>query len=97
MLTINVDSHPLLNRLHKPEMDKPTGKPLPPEAQDKRGEAHVEPKDWDTWLHGTIEEAAQLLVPAPPEMFDQAPAQRIDQQLMATESAMASLDQADQF
>ncbi|MBT9459744.1 MAG: SOS response-associated peptidase family protein [Burkholderiaceae bacterium] len=97
MLTINVDSHPLLNRLHKPEKDKASGKPLPPEAQDKRGEAHIEPKDWDTWLHGTIEEATRLLVPAPPEMFNQTQAQQIDQQLKAIESTMASIDQDDLF
>jgi len=70
---------------------------LPPEAQDKRGEAHIEPKDWDTWLHGTIEEATRLLVPAPPEMFNQTQAQQIDQQLKAIESTMASIDQDDLF
>lgn len=94
MLTVNVDSHPLLNRLHRPEVDMVTRKPLPPEEQDKRGECHIEPKDWRTWLHGSLDEAAQLLVPAPVEMFDQSDALAIDRELATIESEPTKDDQA---
>lgn len=97
MLTVNADSHPLLNRLHKPEVDKVTRKPLPAELQDKRGEVHIKPKDWRTWLHGTIEEARCLLVPAPVEMFDQAQVKAMDEQLAQIERAASDANQDDLF
>jgi putative SOS response-associated peptidase YedK len=93
MLTINVDSHPLLNRLHKPERDPVTKQILPPEAQDKRGEAHIEPADWRTWLLGSEEEAIKLLVPPPMEAFDTSDAVRTDREL-ASASARPAPDQA---
>lgn len=71
-ITVNCDSHPLLNRLHKPDPH------LPPDQQDKRSLVHIHEKDWDTWLHGTPEEAAALLVSAPAEMFDRADALKTD-------------------
>ncbi|WP_349745252.1 SOS response-associated peptidase [Roseateles cavernae] len=89
MLTFNVDSHPLLRRLHRPVLDPATKKPLPPDQQDKRGEAHIEPADWDSWLHGDEAAARRLLVPPPVEMFDQAQAQAMDREL---ESMMGSGD-----
>ena len=81
MLTFNVNSHPLLSRLHRPDVDKKTGQVLPFEAQDKRGEAHIEPADWETWLHGSIDDAKKLLIPPPVEMFDQHDARMTDQRL----------------
>lgn len=80
-ITFQVNSHPLLNRLHSPDLDPGTKQPLPLEQQDKRGEASIEPKDWMRWLEGELDEAAQLLVPPPIEVFDQSDAKRIDELL----------------
>ncbi len=70
MITFNVDEHPLLKRLHKPEVDKATGALLPPDQQDKRGQASIEPAHWETWLTGTADEALALLKPPAVEVFD---------------------------
>lgn len=75
MLTTNCDSHPLLKRLHKPDLD------LPADAQDKRSLVHVPPASWGLWLRGTIEEARHLVRPPPVEDFDLADAIRTDQVL----------------
>jgi putative SOS response-associated peptidase YedK len=85
-LTFNVNSHPLLNRLHRPEVDRVTKRVLPLELQDKRGEAHIEPADWTTWLNGTVEEATRLLVAAPNEFYDQGEARAMDQLLAQIDS-----------
>lgn len=53
MLTLNVNAHPLLSRLHKPEKDLKTGEMLPFVRQDKRGEAHIGTADFGAWLHAT--------------------------------------------
>lgn len=71
-LTVNCDDHPMLARLHKPDPK------LPPDKQDKRSLAHIEPQQWDRWFHGTVGEALQLVRPAPVEVFDQSDAQRSD-------------------
>lgn len=73
MLTCNCDTHPLLNRLHKPDPK------LPPDAQDKRSVIHVAPQDWDQWLSGTVEDALALIRLEPAQAFEvefQAPAVR---------------------
>lgn len=75
MLTTNCDSHPLLNRLHKPDPE------LAPDAQDKRSLAHIEPADWARWLRGSLDEARALVVPPAVEMFDRADAVKTDQVL----------------
>lgn len=82
-LTFNVNSHPLLNRLHRPELDPATRLPLPPEQQDKRGEASIAPQDWMRWLDGSVDEAQALLVPPPPDMFDLSDAHKTDELLSA--------------
>jgi putative SOS response-associated peptidase YedK len=64
MLTCNCDGHPLLGRLHKPDPS------LPPDAQDKRAVIALEPKDWSSWLGGTLAEAQALLHPAAVSVFD---------------------------
>lgn len=69
-LTFNVSGHPILSRLHRPELDPLSCEPLPMEYQDKRGEAHIEPQHWDTWLNGSVEDATRLLVPAEQGCFD---------------------------
>ena len=61
MLTQNCDSHPLLNRMHKPELDPKTKEPLPPEKQDKRAVVPIEEEDWSHWLNGSLEDALALV------------------------------------
>lgn len=78
MLTFNVNDHPLLNRLHRPERDRATGEELPLVQQDKRGVAHIEPADWMRWLQGDADEATTLLHAPPAEFFDQADAVKTD-------------------
>jgi putative SOS response-associated peptidase YedK len=79
MITCNCDGHPLLARLHKPERDPKTNEVLPPEKQDKRAVVHIDKKDWDTWLHGTAEEAAALIKPTAAEVFDPSDALNTDE------------------
>lgn len=79
MITCNCNGHPLLARLHKPGRDPETKEILPPEKQDKRAVVHIDKADWDTWLHGSIEEAAALIKPSPTEIFDQSDALLTDE------------------
>lgn len=60
LITTNCDGHPLLARLHRPEVHKVTGLVLPAEQQDKRSLVHVNPTDLDAWLHGNDETARRL-------------------------------------
>lgn len=78
MLTFNVNSHPLLSRLHRPEKNRATGAVLPREQQDKRGEAHIEPDSWLAWLLGDIDEAKAMLVPPQADFYDQCDAVAMD-------------------
>jgi putative SOS response-associated peptidase YedK len=81
MLTCNCDGHPLLSRLHMPERDPKTGDVLPAEQQDKRAVVHVDPKNWDAWLHGTVADALALVKPQEADVFDLADAHRTDELL----------------
>jgi putative SOS response-associated peptidase YedK len=63
MLTQNCDGHPLLGLMHKPDPA------LPADAQDKRTVIPIERPDWDTWLHGTPEEAMTLVRVPPATLF----------------------------
>lgn len=72
MLTVNCDSHPMLNRLHKPDPD------LAPDAQDKRAVVHIQPEHWRAWFTGSPDEVTQLLMPSPVEVFDQGDAIKTD-------------------
>lgn len=74
MLTLHANSHPLMGRMHKPDMDPETKHPLPFEQQDKRSVIPIEQGDVDQWLAGTVSEAAELLRLAPVEAFDAGPA-----------------------
>lgn len=65
MLTLNADAHPLMRRMHKPE--------LPADAQDKRSVIAIEAGDVEQWLHGRLDEAQRLLRLAPVETFDAGP------------------------
>jgi putative SOS response-associated peptidase YedK len=84
-LTFQANEHPLLNRLHRPELDPGTRLPLPMEHQDKRAEAHIEPEHWNTWLEGNHEDALALLKAPDAAFFDQADAKRTDE-LLAQQS-----------
>ena len=72
MITCNCDGHPLLGRLHKPDPK------LPPDQQDKRAGAHIDPADWHTWLHGAQADAQALVRPQATEVFDLADAHATD-------------------
>lgn len=74
MLTLNADRHPLMGRMHKPEVHPETKQVLPLEFQDKRSVLPIEAPDIDQWLEGTVEQAQLLLKLAPVEMFDVGPA-----------------------
>ncbi len=68
MLTLNADGHPLMGRMHRPDPQRP------PNVQDKRSVVPIELEDSDLWLHGSVEQARQLVRLAPAELFDAAPA-----------------------
>jgi len=81
MLTQNCDGHPLLALMHKPEIDFTTKQPLPVDRQDKRTVVPIEREAWDTWLHGTAEDAEALIVAPDLGLFEHRamnPTQQID-------------------
>lgn len=73
MLTMNADGHPLMGRMHKPEVDKVTKVVLPLDKQDKRTVIPLEAHDFDRWLTCTVEEAKEMLKVPPVELFDAGP------------------------
>lgn len=68
MLTQNCDTHPLLNRFHKPDAA------LPPDRQDKRAPVPIEPAHWKQWLHGNVEDALALVRLPAADLFVHGPA-----------------------
>jgi putative SOS response-associated peptidase YedK len=68
MLTINADTHPLMRRMHKPDLK------LAADQQDKRSVIPIEMANVDQWLTGTVKAASTLLQLAPVEVFSAAPA-----------------------
>lgn len=73
MLTLHANSHPLMKRMHKPDIDPATKMPLPFDQQDKRSVIAIEQADVDQWLAGTVQEASELLRLSPVEVFDAGP------------------------
>ena len=73
MLTLNANAHPLMKRMHRPEVDPKTKAPLPPEKQDKRSLVLLEAADADQWLNGSVESARALVRLTPVELFDAGP------------------------
>lgn len=57
MLTLNVDAHQLMSRMHKLLLDLMMKLPLPFIQQDKRSLVLLEPNDFDQWRAGQVEEA----------------------------------------
>jgi hypothetical protein len=55
MITLNADHHPLLRRMHRPDLSRPV------EMQDKRAVAPLAPASFEAWLRGTIEDATAAL------------------------------------
>lgn len=73
MITVNCDSHVLLNRLHRPDPKRP------PDDQDKRALVHVEPHLWEQWLQGDEADAREVLATLPvPDFYDQADRLKMD-------------------
>ena len=70
MLTLNADAHPLMSRMHKPDPK------LAPDKQDKRSVVSIELQDVDQWLHGTSDEARELIRLTPVELFSAGPVDR---------------------
>ena len=73
MLTLHANSHPLMRRMHKPDVDPVTKMPLPSAQQDKRSVIAIEQSDADQWLAGTVQEALALLRLTPVELFKAGP------------------------
>ena len=63
MITINADDHPIMKRMHKPDPNDP----------EKRMVAVLEPKDQQTWLFGSPDEAEQVIGQWPAEKIRAAP------------------------
>lgn len=67
MLTVNADSHPLMSRMHKPDLKLPT------DQQDKRSVVAIEKNQVDQWLRGTIADAVNLLAPPEADLISAGP------------------------
>lgn len=67
MLTLNADTHPLMNRMHKPDPKRPLN------MQDKRSVVPIELEDVDTWLTAPVAQAAPLLRLADAALFNAEP------------------------
>ena len=67
MMTINADTHPLMRRMHKPDLD------LPADKQDKRRVVVIEASDFVAWLSGSANDAAALVRLAPVQLFVAGP------------------------
>ncbi|HET8731537.1 MAG TPA: SOS response-associated peptidase family protein [Moraxellaceae bacterium] len=63
MLTLNGDTHPLFNRMHKPDPARPA------DDQDKRMVVVLEPDAWDAWLTAPPAQARSLIHQAPASVF----------------------------
>jgi putative SOS response-associated peptidase YedK len=71
MITINANLHPIMARMHKPEVDKTTKRPL--EMQDKRSVVAIEEHDIDRWLTCSPQEAREMVELIPVHLIDAAP------------------------
>lgn len=70
LLTINANAHPVMSRMHKPDVDPVTKLPLPLDKQDKRSVVSIELPDVDTWLRGSVRQAWALVKLPADDAFD---------------------------
>ena len=63
MLTINADSHPIFNHLHRPDPKRP------PEKQDKRMVVILPEEAYAAWLDAPAEQSVEFLRPYPAEQL----------------------------
>ena len=68
MLTQNCDGHPILALMHKPEPSQA------PDRQDKRTVVPIWEQDQETWLHGSLQQASELIRVPAPDTLDHGPA-----------------------
>ncbi len=73
MLTINADTHAIFKHLHKPQMDKKTKAPLPPELQDKRMVVVLDEDAYADWLSAPAERSMEFLRQYPAERLVATP------------------------
>jgi putative SOS response-associated peptidase YedK len=67
MLTLNADTHPIMQRMHKPDPK------LGPDQQDKRSVVSIEPTDVEAWLTGSVAEASAVVKLPDVELSDAGP------------------------
>ncbi len=67
MLTVNADAHPLMNRMHRPDLQRPL------HMQDKRTVIPIGLSDVDAWLFSPVAEAEKLMRLAPADAFEGRP------------------------
>ena len=68
IVTLNADSHPLMSRMHRPDLKRPLN------LQDKRSVVPIALADVDAWLTASTQDAAALVRLAPAEDFEGGPA-----------------------
>ena len=67
MMTQNCDQAPVFNLMHRHDPKRPD------HMQDKRMVVPLEKCDWNTWLHGTLNEAEALIRVPPLDLFVHGP------------------------
>jgi len=72
MLTLNANLHPIMSRMHRPEIDPTTKKPL--EVQDKRSVVAIEEHNFDRWLTCAPEETREMMELIPADLMIAGPA-----------------------
>jgi putative SOS response-associated peptidase YedK len=68
LLTLNADTHPLMNRMHREDPTRPANR------QDKRSVVPIEREDVDLWLGAPVQVAQQLVRLADADSFVAVPA-----------------------
>lgn len=73
IITQNCDTHPLLSLMHRPD------------KAERRSVVLIEPQDWDTWLHGTVAQAEDLIRLSPPGTLTSGAENPLDELLLPAE------------
>tara|TARA_B100001105_G_C22389990_1_gene443896 strand:- start:1463 stop:2224 length:762 start_codon:yes stop_codon:yes gene_type:complete len=69
MITLNADHHPLLSRMHRPDLTREAT------LQDKRAVVPLAPSAFEVWLQGTTEEATAALQLPGADVYNAGPDQ----------------------